>query len=104
MTAAITLVRQHDTQPAGLVFVDELPTPKRDGKYAAIAAGLREQPGRWALVKTYDPDEKHLAWRFVNAINSGKYVDMRDGFRAKTIPDGRTTRVYATYMPAEVAR
>lgn len=103
MTAAITLVRQHDTQPAGLVFVDRLPERQRGGKYATVAAALRERPGEWAVIRTVGSDERHLAWRFSNAINSGKYVDMRDGYQARAISDGDATRVYARYQPVSEA-
>lgn len=105
MTAApITLVRNHDTQPAGLVFVDELPTKKRSGKYAATAAGLRENPGRWAVVKTFTAVDKHKAWAFANVVNSGKLLDFPKGtFRATAISDNDATRVYVRYQPAQEA-
>ena len=106
MSAAISLVRQHDTQPAGLVFVDELPTKIKSGRYAAIAAALREQTGKWAVIKTFTYADRNRGWAFSNVVNSGKLTDFPKGvFEARTITDGDTTRVYVRHLPVvEVAR
>ena len=106
MTAtAITLVRNHDTQPAGLVFVDELPTRRTTGKYASVAAGLRENAGKWAAVKTFSPAEKHRGWSFANVVNSGKLIDFPKGkFQASAISDDHATRVYVRFQPVAQVR
>lgn len=99
--APITLNVVRDTQPAGLVFVDHLPERHRPGKYAEIAAALLEQPGRWALVKTWNAANKKSAWGFANGVNAGKYRGMPKGrFEARTISTDDASRVYVRALPA----
>lgn len=102
-TASITLIR--DDQPqraAGLVWEEPPNKNHRPGKYAAIAAALRERPGQWAVIRTYPAEQSKRGWGFANTIREGKLVDFRHGFEscARTV-DGQV-RVYVRFAPVQV--
>lgn len=104
MTATpITVLRDRTPQPAGLVW-EEPPTRTRPGKYAPIAAALRENPGRWAVLRTYPTTQGKRAWGFATAIRQGKFADLRQGFEAcaRTVDD--QVRVYIRYTGEDVDR
>ncbi|WP_293783610.1 hypothetical protein [uncultured Aeromicrobium sp.] len=101
MTAApITVLRPRDVSPAGLVF-EEPPARTNVGRYAEIAAALRERPGRWAVVKTWPAERKKAAWSFASHVNSGKLADMRGGFEATARTIDGQTRVYVRYVDTD---
>lgn len=103
-TASITILR--DDQPeraAGLVWETPPDTHHRPGKYATIAAALRERPGQWAVIRTYPSDQAKRGWGFANTIREGKLVDFRDGYEAAARTVEGHVRVYVRYMPTEVS-
>lgn len=104
-TASITILRDTNPAPAGLVW-EEPPTQKgRPGKYATIAAALKERPGKWAVLRTYPSEHAKRGWGFANTIREGKLIDFRDGFEAAARTVDGQVRVYVRFQPvAEVTR
>lgn len=99
MSATITVLRDTAITPAGLVWEDPPAKKNQSGKYAALAAALRERPGQWAVVRTYDTTQSKRAWGFCGSIRVGKLVDLRGGFEAVARTVGSEVRVYARFAP-----
>lgn len=92
--ATITTLTDRAPKPAGLVW-EEPPARSGEGRYAEISAALRARPGQWAVIRTYQGEQKKRGWSFASHVNSGKLIDFpADGFEAcaRTV-DGQV-RVY----------
>lgn len=100
-SASITILRDDQTpQPAGLVWEQPPTRAKKAGRYAAIAAALRERPGQWAVIRTYPTYKK--AGGFAGAIRAGKLVDFRDGrYEVQVHTVEGAARVYVRWVEAE---
>jgi hypothetical protein len=100
MSAAITLLQPTEPTPVGLVW-ENPPTPTRNtGKYVAIAAALKNNPGRWAVIRSFDKAQSKRAWAFSGTINRGKLVDFREpSFECIARTVGNEVRVYVRYQP-----
>lgn len=104
MSATITVLQDRSVVPDGLVWENPPEKTNKPGKYAGLAAALKANPGKWAVVRTYTSGEGKRAWGFAGAIRSGKFADLRDGFEsvARTI-DGQV-RVYVRYQPVSAVQ
>lgn len=102
-TAVLTLHTPRDPNPAGLVW-EEPPARIQRSPYDEIAAALRTNPGRWAVIHTLPLTDKKAAWRRASAINQGKPAGLRPTLAGQFEAVARTTdtdvRVYARYIPA----
>ena len=66
---------------------------------AALAASLRENPGRWAKVRTYEKARSAAASSYAGYIAHGTTVAFRGGgFEAVSRVVGDETHVYARYV------
>lgn len=65
-----------------LEFVDFPPDRRSNPIYQEVADALRENPGKWA--KWPEEVDQRQALRLVSAINAGRVVPMKKGFRAST--------------------
>lgn len=105
MSASITVLRDDTTPaPAGLVW--ENPPAKRPtaGKYAAIAAALRERAGEWAILRAYPRGQQKRGWGFVGGIRTGKLIDFPAGeFEAQARTVDGECRVYVRAVPRQAA-
>lgn len=97
-SASITILRDdHTPQPAGLVWERPPARTKKTGRYAGIAAALRERRGEWAVIRTYPTYKK--AGGFAGAIRAGKLVDFRDGgYEVQVHTVEGAARVYVRYV------
>src|SRR5438132_13319078 len=103
-SATITLLPPigRQAQPAELVW-EEPPADgrARNGQYAPIASALRQQPCRWACIRTYTREQARRGWHFASQINAGKYADFRTGFEARSRTVDGHVRVYVRYLGTE---
>lgn len=97
-SASITILRDDQTPtPAGLVWEEPPARKNQPGKYAPIAAALRERPNSWAFVRAY-PSYK-AASGFAGAVRSGKLVDFRGGgFQSRVVTIDGQARVYLRFV------
>lgn len=94
----ITVLRDTEPAPAGLVWERPPARTRKSGQYAGIAAALKERPGEWAIIRTY-PTYKR-AGGFAGAIRAGKLVDFREGrFEVQVHTVDNSARVYVRYQP-----
>ncbi|WP_109507309.1 hypothetical protein [Nocardioides speluncae] len=96
--ASITILRDQVAKPAGLVWEDPPAKDSKPGRYAAIAAALRERPNSWAVIRTYPADQGKKGWGFASSIRNGKYLDFRHGFEASARTVDGQVRVYVRYV------
>lgn len=102
--ASITTLRDTQPQPAGLVWENPPAKTGRPGKYAHIAAALRERPGDWAIIRTYPAEQSKRAWGFANTLREGKLIDFRHGYEAAARTIDGQVRVYVRYTAQAVVR
>lgn len=101
MTAApITTLRAVAPTPAGLMW-ENPPQKTPVGAYAEIAEALRQNPNRWAVIKTFPVSESKRGWGFAGSIRSGKLLDFREGFEANARTVDGQVRVYVRFVGAE---
>lgn len=100
--ASITTLRT-DTppQPSGLVWEEPPAKAGRPGRYAGIAAALKERPGQWAVIRTYPSEQARRGWGFASQIREGKLIDFRNGFEAAARTVEGQVRVYVRFVPIQ---
>lgn len=97
-TTTITTLRDTTPTPDGLLWENPPTLNQRPGKYSGLAAALRENPSKWAMVRQC-PTHKTAAG-FAQNIRSGKFVDFRDGnYEAVVRTVDGSARVYVRYLP-----
>ena len=91
-----------ELNPADMVWEDPpKPSAGRPGsaENAAIAESLREHPGRWAKVRTYNKSQAAIASTYAGYITHGTLVAFRGrGFEAVSRMVGDEAHVYARYV------
>lgn len=96
----ITLYKESTPTPEHLVW-ENPPEKPRTGKYAGIAAALKQRANDWAVLATFTAEKKARAWHLSNSINTAKPIDFKPTetghFEAVTRTIGDTSRVYIRF-------
>lgn len=80
-----------------MIIFREPPVKKRTD-VGAVVKELQQQPGEWAIIRTYGQEDQRAAHTYSSHINNGRFPGYR-GCEAMACTEADGVHVYARWIP-----